>query len=689
MCWYRRGQITLLLSPLAVLFVLPALVESHDCETRISQAPGALARVISTSGENGGFGVAWQSGQDLFFQRFRQDCKSSGSALLVVRDENFWRQPGPSGLNDVVTLSQDAGTIVAWTLNGSIWFRIVHSNNSMTEILSAAGDDLFDRSSVRIIANPMDVGSFMLVWTSWGQDHDGWGVFARPFNMLGKPEREDFQVNLAWRHFQWQPQVVTCGDGSVWATWTNSSGEVDSETGPFLRFIGHATSDGWVVTLGEELNSGGRVPVATSLACAAPSPVSGTSSFFSGSSITGRVELVWLETTPSSLDVKVVAHDPPPGRRLEGYGQGFSIALGMARSWVISGHEFLMRSAFDYSFVSLRLPSQKIDLLAAPMGNVTADSHRVEHGRFDQIDIQLGPPPKQQTHQKTQQQQHSSSGRWQRGAGRGQISTSVLDGYLAVLSVTEGGKVGVQLVKYGESRTAVGYPPRHVSESAHFAQIAWDTSTPDHHLLVCWAEGVPLDSTDFSDPANFVCARHTIEWLKYGGVPDLGGRMVLILVSVLLLMFICLRRCGPDVALRQRAVAARRAQQTTSRARQLAQARNRDVRDQLAAIPSAPLEDEGGESRSSLNGSVSVAQAAAQTAATNRAAAQAAAAAAEPPSTPGAALCTICQGEVVVRVVLKKCGHTACRDCVSRLVELGQPCHMCRGEIEGVQAVYL
>merc|ERR1712007_358203 len=51
--------------------------------------------------------------------------------------------------------------------------------------------------------------------------------------------------------------------------------------------------------------------------------------------------------------------------------------------------------------------------------------------------------------------------------------------------------------------------------------------------------------------------------------------------------------------------------------------------------------------------------------------------------------CAICRSNVDMRVGLQPCGHTACRDCVSQLVELNQRCHICRGTIEGLLPVYI
>jgi len=51
--------------------------------------------------------------------------------------------------------------------------------------------------------------------------------------------------------------------------------------------------------------------------------------------------------------------------------------------------------------------------------------------------------------------------------------------------------------------------------------------------------------------------------------------------------------------------------------------------------------------------------------------------------------CPICWCEVVMRVALQPCGHTACRDCVVRLVELHQACHICRGDVTSLMPVYV
>merc|ERR1712083_464192 len=51
--------------------------------------------------------------------------------------------------------------------------------------------------------------------------------------------------------------------------------------------------------------------------------------------------------------------------------------------------------------------------------------------------------------------------------------------------------------------------------------------------------------------------------------------------------------------------------------------------------------------------------------------------------------CPICLSDVEIRVALQPCGHTACRDCIARLVESNQSCHICRGPLEGVMAVYV
>jgi len=51
--------------------------------------------------------------------------------------------------------------------------------------------------------------------------------------------------------------------------------------------------------------------------------------------------------------------------------------------------------------------------------------------------------------------------------------------------------------------------------------------------------------------------------------------------------------------------------------------------------------------------------------------------------------CLICFSDVSVKMAFVPCGHTACRSCAIRLLEMGRQCHSCRGAINNVQVVNL
>jgi len=68
----------------------------------------------------------------------------------------------------------------------------------------------------------MDDGRFMVVWQSYWQDMDGWGIFGRVFDPDGSPASPDVLVNAYTGGDQLHPAVVPLADGRylvVWECW--------------------------------------------------------------------------------------------------------------------------------------------------------------------------------------------------------------------------------------------------------------------------------------------------------------------------------------------------------------------------------------------------------------------------------------------------------------------------------------
>jgi len=238
--------------------------------------------------------------------------------------------------------------------------------------------------------------------------------------------------------------------------------------------------------------------------------------------------------------------------------------------------------------------------------------------------------------------------------GSGGVSLLASSQNLLLLAPDGGGTLQGQLLRLSsDDRTITEFPKRALVRGAGHVQAAWDPGGSRPALLLCWASGGAVDQD-----ASLTCARHGLPWLVGGGALDVQDTLTFIAWCGLILSFCCARSCGairggsgprPSVSMRQ----------------------VRELRSQLAQIPTEPPSRPAAEGAPAGGGGP--------------------AAEADPgcAADGGGEVCPICQNDIAVRVAFRPCGHTACRDCVGRVVEINQRCHICRASIEGVQPVYL
>jgi hypothetical protein len=77
--------------------------------------------------------------------------------------------------------------------------------------------------SVGIDAN----GNSVAVWSSYGQDGSGWGVYGQRFTPGGMPLGSEFRVNTTTAGDQNAPSVAVAADGSFMVVWTSSGQDGD------------------------------------------------------------------------------------------------------------------------------------------------------------------------------------------------------------------------------------------------------------------------------------------------------------------------------------------------------------------------------------------------------------------------------------------------------------------------------
>ncbi len=70
-------------------------------------------------------------------------------------------------------------------------------------------------------------GDFVVAWSSFGQDGNSWGIYAKCYSSNGNPKGTEFQVNTHTEDIQWKPSVAIDSDSDFVIAWV-SNGE-DSE----------------------------------------------------------------------------------------------------------------------------------------------------------------------------------------------------------------------------------------------------------------------------------------------------------------------------------------------------------------------------------------------------------------------------------------------------------------------------
>eukprot|EP00931_Biecheleriopsis_adriatica_P006018 TRINITY_DN107486_c0_g1_i1.p1 TRINITY_DN107486_c0_g1~~TRINITY_DN107486_c0_g1_i1.p1 ORF type:complete len:629 (-),score=101.99 TRINITY_DN107486_c0_g1_i1:143-2029(-) len=601
-----------------------------DCgvwQPRRALPSAAFEPRIVPAPDDKGFAIAWQDGDSLLLRRFDRRC-SGGEVLEVNSTRDFWRQPGASGLQDAAGLP-GGKTVVAWTANRDIWIRTMDASSTSASPTKASGSREHDRTEVHV-ATSSSSGHFALIWQSWGQDGDGWGVFARAFSPDGTPfSDEEVQVNVGGGGFQWHPKLTWCGD-SLWALWVNGTGDLDADRhfeGPVVRRL---VADGkWAPA--EEVHLKGGMPLTTALSCA-------DGSFLGkGESRGDTVVALWLERGGHEVRWEYI--------RSSG---GFQIQ--------ILSHLF-MRRRLQLADESLRSPP----LLDAQQADDRSHSEQV--GWLQQLEeaskLALDP---------------------------GQVQMLAHGNLMMLLTRHRSGILGAQLVQYISARP-ITFSRRMLASSSLSGSATWDAYTDDLAVLSCWATGGAFEA---HDPSAFECARHPAGWLADGDLngPVLAARSLCAAFAIAVVCWFVVRATH-HVFMLGRFASGRsgRRGQRSSRSRRL-----REVRRQLSQIPDSETprqsdsvndEEPASDGREQLmanadDSEIDVSEDDQEA----------------PQETcryecHERDCCPICHEPVGVWVALRPCGHTACRYCTLKLAETSLKCHMCRSSIKGVQPVYI
>ncbi|MCA9101156.1 MAG: DUF4214 domain-containing protein, partial [Planctomycetales bacterium] len=193
------------------------------------------------------FVVTWTSfGQDgdldgVYMQRFNRFGDAVGTETRVNQNVASYQSDSD------VAMDGNGNYVVTWQSfgqDGSAWG--IYGRRYAANGTPLGGEFLVNSSTVDDQIDPavdMDrSGDFVVTWSSFGQDGSGYGVYARRYNSAGVAQGGAVQVNTTTLDYQQHPDVAVDFDGNFTVTWTSWNQDGD-RNGVFARSYNADGSD--------------------------------------------------------------------------------------------------------------------------------------------------------------------------------------------------------------------------------------------------------------------------------------------------------------------------------------------------------------------------------------------------------------------------------------------------------------
>jgi hypothetical protein len=216
-----------------------------------SHTPASQFRPAIAMHSAGDFVVVWSSaGQDGDLQGvFGRRFDASGTAVggeFQVNEYTTSDQGAPA-----VARKGDGSFVVSWTSNGQdgdnfgVFARLFDSGGSPVGAEFQLNEYTVGAQTFSSAAWAPDGSGFGVTWQSMDQDGSGWGVFARGFDSTGASEPGELQINGYTTDDQAQGMPFALGDGTFVIVWQS-----DTQDGFSYGVFGRAIEGD---TIGDEL----------------------------------------------------------------------------------------------------------------------------------------------------------------------------------------------------------------------------------------------------------------------------------------------------------------------------------------------------------------------------------------------------------------------------------------------------
>jgi len=202
-----------------------------NTHTVLGQSDPSIAGLI-----DGGFVVTWTSEQQdssgfgLYAQVYDDLGRRVGDEFRVntyTANDQY---------DSSITSLSEGGFVVVWTSNKQegaligVYGQVFDVNGSRVgaefRVNSALGSHVYPAVAA------LEGGDFVVTWTAFGQDGPNWGVYGQVFSSDGSSIGDEFRVNTYTEGYQGNPSVTGLLDGSFVVTWT-SDGQDGSGLGVY------------------------------------------------------------------------------------------------------------------------------------------------------------------------------------------------------------------------------------------------------------------------------------------------------------------------------------------------------------------------------------------------------------------------------------------------------------------------
>ncbi|MBX7106555.1 MAG: hypothetical protein K1X57_20940 [Gemmataceae bacterium] len=200
-------------------------------EFQISQFNGAVlsnthGRAAALEAAGGAF-VVWeqvsnQNTRDIYGRRINP-YSTSGSPTFLVNSTTDGNQRFPA-----VAIDSDGEAIVVWDSNqaGENGYGVFGQRYTATgnKLGTSFRINTFSTATQRAPSVAVDAtGNTLIVWQSWGQDGNSYGVYGQRYNPTGQPIGGEFRVNSTTSHSEFSPVVAMDADGDAIVVWVSDA----------------------------------------------------------------------------------------------------------------------------------------------------------------------------------------------------------------------------------------------------------------------------------------------------------------------------------------------------------------------------------------------------------------------------------------------------------------------------------